>query len=114
MVRRRSGLKRNSIGIMQGIFQSMGQVDPAADIAILLVATFSIAGSRTILSVIFGWFVYAIFMVTPYQFSKYKANAGSYYAFAAGSTEGGKLGPVTALSFMYYDITGAAFGILGL
>ncbi|PYB67901.1 amino acid transporter [Thermoplasma sp. Kam2015] len=114
MVRRRSGLKRNSIGIMQGIFQSMGQVAPAADIAILLVATFSIAGSRTILSVIFGWLVYAVFMVTPYQFSKYKANAGSYYAFAAGSTESGKLGPVTALSFMYYDITGAAFGILGL
>ncbi|BAB60387.1 TVG1285073 [Thermoplasma volcanium GSS1] len=101
MVRKRTGLKKNAIGLMQGVFQSMGKVAPAADIAILLVATFSIADSKTILSVIFGWLIYALFMVTPYQFSKYKSNAGSYYAYASASTESGKLGPITALSFMY-------------
>ena len=53
-------------------------------------------------------------MVTPYELSKLKSNAGSYYAYAAGATEKGGFGPITAMSFMYYDITGAAFGILGL
>ncbi|MCL4334654.1 MAG: amino acid permease [Candidatus Thermoplasmatota archaeon] len=107
-------LRKNSVGLFQGIFQSLGQVAPAADIAILLVASFSIAGSKTVLSVIFGWLIYALWMITPYQFSKYKSNAGSYYAYNAGATNKGRMGPVTALSFMYYDITGAAFGILGL
>ncbi len=114
MMRRRNRLQRNAVGLVHGIFQSMGQVAPAADIALLLVASFSIAGADTILSVIFGWLIYALWMVTPYQFSKYKSNAGSYYAYASSATASGKLGPVTAFSFMYYDITGAAFGILGL
>ncbi|AAT43531.1 amino acid permease [Picrophilus oshimae] len=110
----RSRLKRNSVGLLQGTFQSLGQVAPAADIAILLVASFSIAGAQTILAVIFGWLIYALWMVTPYQLSKFKSNAGSYYAYAASATKGGILGTPTALSFLYYDITGAAFGILGL
>ncbi|KQB36604.1 MULTISPECIES: amino acid permease [Acidiplasma] len=107
-------LKRNSIGLLQGTFQSLGQVAPAADIAILLVASFSISGAQTVLSVIIGWIIYALWMVTPFELSKFKSNAGSYYAYAAGATEDGAMGPITALSFMYYDVTGAAFGILGL
>ncbi|WP_298279943.1 amino acid permease [Ferroplasma sp.] len=114
MVITHTKLKRNSVGLLQGTFQSLGQVAPAADIAILLVASFSISGAQTVLSVIIGWIIYALWMITPYEFSKLKSNAGSYYAYAAGSTEKGHLGPITALSFMYYDITGAAFGILGL
>ena len=111
---KKAELKKNSIGLFQGTFQSLGQVAPAADIAILLVASFSISGAQTVMSVIIGWVIYALWMVTPYQLSKYKSNAGSYYAYAAGATDKGGMGPVTALSFMYYDITGAAFGILGL
>lgn len=114
MMRRRNRLQRNAVGLFQGVFQSLGQVAPAADIAILLVASFSIAGADTVLSVIFGWLIYVLWMITPYQFSKYKSNAGSYYAYASASTRKGTLGPITAFSFMYYDITGAAFGILGL
>ncbi len=111
---KKTELKKNSIGLFQGTFQSLGQVAPAADIAILLVASFSISGAQTVMSVIIGWVIYALWMVTPYQLSKYKSNAGSYYAYAAGATDKGGMGPVTALSFMYYDVTGAAFGILGL
>ncbi|MGC8609193.1 MAG: amino acid permease [Thermoplasmata archaeon] len=114
MMRRRNRLQKNAVGLTHGVFQSLGQVAPAADIALLLVASFSIAGVDTILSVIFGWLIYALWMITPYQFSKFKSNAGSYYAYASSATKNGRLGPVTAFSFMYYDVTGAAFGILGL
>ena len=114
MVITHTKLKRDSVGLTQGVFQSLGQVAPAADIAILLVASFSISGAQTVMSVIIGWIIYALWMVTPYEFSKLKSNSGSYYAYAAGATDKGRLGPITALSFMYYDITGAAFGILGL
>ncbi len=114
MVITHTKLKKDSVGLFQGTFQSLGQVAPAADIAILLVASFSISGAQTVMSVIIGWIIYALWMITPYEFSKLKSNSGSYYAYAAGATEKGRLGPITALSFMYYDITGAAFGILGL
>ena len=107
-------LKKNSIGLMHGIFESMGQVAPAADVAILMVGTFKFSGAASTFSVILAWLIYALWMVTPYQFSKTKANAGSYYSYAASSTKKGLLGPPTILSFMYYDITGAAFGILGI
>ena len=107
-------LEKNAVGLFQGIFQSLGQVAPAADIAILLVASFSTSGAETVLSVIIAWLIYALWMVTPYMFAKRKSNAGSYYAYAASATDRGRLGPITAMSFMYYDITGAAFGILGL
>jgi amino acid transporter len=99
---------------MHGIFESMGQVAPAADVAILMVGTFEFSGVASTFSVILAWLIYALWMVTPYQFSKLKANAGSYYSYAASSTRRGLLGPPTILSFMYYDITGAAFGILGI
>lgn len=107
-------LKKDSIGLFHGIFESMGQVAPAADVAILMVGTFEFSGVASTFSVILAWLIYALWMVTPYQFSKIKSNAGSYYSYAASSTKGGALGPPTLLSFMYYDITGAAFGILGL
>ena len=107
-------LEKDAVGLFQGIFQSLGQVAPAADIAILLVASFSTSGAETVLSVIIAWLIYALWMVTPYMFAKRKSNAGSYYAYAASATDRGRLGPITAMSFMYYDITGAAFGILGL
>ena len=81
---------------------------------LLAPASFSISGAQTVMSVIIGWIIYALWMITPYEFSKIKSNSGSYYAYAAGATDKGRLGPITALSFMYYDITGAAFGILGL
>jgi amino acid transporter len=107
-------LEKNAVGLFQGVFQSLGQVAPAADIAILLVASFSTSGDETVLAVIIAWLIYALWMVTPYMFAKRKSNAGSYYAYAASSTDKGRLGPITAMTFMYYDITGAAFGILGL
>lgn len=99
---------------MHGIFESMGQVAPAADVAILMVGTFEFSGVASTFSVILAWLIYALWMVTPYQFSKLKTNAGSYYSYAASSTKRGLLGPPTILSFMYYDVTGAAFGILGI
>lgn len=107
-------MKKDSIGLTHGIFESIGQVAPAADVAILLVATFSYSGIASTFSVILAWLIYALWMITPYQFSKLKSNAGSYYSYAASSTRNGVLGPPTLLSFMYYDVTGAAFGILGL
>lgn len=82
--------------------------------AILLIGTFSFALVSTPLAVLFAWLIYGMWMITPYEFSKYKTNAGSYYAYAAGSTKGGDLGPITLFSWMGENLTGQSFGILGL
>jgi amino acid transporter len=107
-------LKSNAVGTIQGIFQSLSYVGPAADVAILLLGTVAFALVATPLAIIVAWLSYGIFMVMPYEFSKYKANAGSYYAYAAGSTSGGGFGPMALFTWMGENFTGQAFGILGL
>lgn len=107
-------LKRGAIGTLHGVFQSFSFVGPAADVAILLVATVFWAGAATPLAIIIAWLIYGLWMVTPYEFSKHKSNAGSYYAYSASSTKNGALGPVTLFSWMGENLTGQSFGILGL
>lgn len=107
-------LKKGSVGTLHGVFQSFSFVGPAADVAILLVATVLWAGAATPLAIIFAWLIYGLWMVTPYEFSKHKSNAGSYYAYSASSTRNGVLGPVTLFSWMGENLTGQSFGILGL
>lgn len=107
-------LKKNAVGSLQGIFQSLSYVGPAADVAILLLGTVAFALVATPLAIIVAWLSYGLFMVMPYEFSKYKANAGSYYAYAAGSTKGGGFGPLALFTWMGENFTGQAFGILGL
>lgn len=107
-------LKKGSVGTLEGVFQSFSFVGPAADVAILLVGTFFFAGISSTITVIIAWLIYGLWMITPYEFSKYKSNAGSYYAYAAGSTKSGVLGPITVFSWMYENLTGPSFGILGL
>ncbi len=88
-----TSLRKGAIGTWQGVFQSFSFVGPAADVAILLIGTFAFAGASSALSVLLAWLIYGLWMITPYQFSKFKANAGSYYSYAAGSTKKGMLGP---------------------
>ncbi len=107
-------LKSNAVGSIQGIFQSLSYVGPAADVAILLLGTVAFALVATPLAIIVAWLSYGLFMIMPYEFSKYKANAGSYYAYAAGSTRGGGFGPMALFTWMGENFTGQAFGILGL
>jgi amino acid transporter len=107
-------LKRGAVGTIHGVFQSFSFVGPAADVAILLIGTFVYALASTPLAVIIAWLIYGLWMITPYEFSKYKTNAGSYYAYAASSTKSGALGPVTLFSWMGENLTGQSFGILGL
>ena len=99
---------------IHGVFQSFSFVGPAADVAILLIGTVAFALVATPLAIIFAWLIYGLWMITPYEFSKYKANAGSYYAYTASSTKNGALGPITLFSWMGENLTGQSFGILGL
>ena len=107
-------LKRGEVGTLQGVFQSFSYVGPAADVAILLLGTVIFAGMSTPIAIIIAWLIYGLWMITPYEFSKYKSNSGSYYAYSAGSTKGGKLGPISLFTWMGENFTGQSFGILGL
>ena len=107
-------LKKGAVGTIHGVFQAFSFVGPAADVAILLVGTFAYAGVATPLAVLIAWAIYGLWMITPYEFAKYKTNAGSYYAYAGASTKGGDLGPITLFSWMGENLTGQSFGILGL
>jgi amino acid transporter len=107
-------LKRNAVGTLQGVFQSFSFVGPAADVAILLLGTVLFAGISTPLAIIFAWLIYGLWMITPYEFSKHKSNAGSYYAYSASSTRKGSLGPLALFSWMGENFSGQSFGILGL
>lgn len=106
-------LKKGAVSTVHGVFQSFSFVGPAADVAILLVATVGFALVSTPLAIIIAWLIYGLWMITPYEFSKYKSNAGSYYAYTASSTKDGSLGPVTLFSWMGENLTGQSFGILG-
>ncbi len=107
-------LKKGEVGILQGVFQSFSFVGPAADVAILLLGTVYFAGISTPIAIIIAWLIYGLWMITPYEFSKYKSNAGSYYAYSASSTKDGMLGPLALFSWMGENFSGQSFGILGL
>lgn len=107
-------LRKGAVSTIHGVFQAFSYVGPAADVAILLLGTFAYALYATPLAIIFAWIIYGLWMITPYEFSKYKSNSGSYYAYAASSPKSGVLGPVTLFSWMGENFTGQAFGILGL
>ncbi len=107
-------LKKGSVGTWQSAFYSLAQVGPAADIAILLIGTFSDVGARAVTAVIVAWLIYGLWMVTPYEFSKLRSNAGGYYAYAAAATKSGFYGPATAFSWLYENLTSSAFAVLGI
>jgi Amino acid transporters len=107
-------LRKGSVGTWQSAFYSLAQVGPAADIAILLIGTFSDVGARAVTAVIVAWLIYGLWMVTPYEFSKLRSNAGGYYAYAAAATKSGFYGPATAFSWLYENLTSSAFAVLGI
>ena len=107
-------LQKGSVGTWQGAFYSLAQVGPAADIAILLIGTFADVGFRSVTAIIVAWLIYGLWMITPYEFSKLRSNAGGYYAYAAASTKSGFYGPATAFSWLYENLTSSAFAILGI
>ncbi|MCL5888362.1 MAG: APC family permease [Candidatus Thermoplasmatota archaeon] len=107
-------LKKGSVGTWQGAFYSLAQVGPAADIAILMIGTFKVVGFRSVTAVLVAWLIYGMWMITPYEFSKLRSNAGGYYAYSAASTKSGFLGPATAFSWLYENLTSSAFAVLGI
>lgn len=107
-------LKKGAVNTVRGVFQSFSYVGPAADVAILLLGTVAFALIATPLAIIVAWLIYGLWMITPYEFSKYRTNAGSYYSYSAGATKKGHLGPLALFSWMGENITGQSFGILGL
>ncbi len=110
----RNELKKGSVGTWQGAFYSLAQVGPAADIAILLIGTFRDVGFRSVTAVLVAWLIYGLWMITPYEFSKLRSNAGGYYAYSAASTKSGFYGPATAFSWLYENLTSSAFAVLGI
>jgi len=107
-------LKRGAVGLWHGVFQSFSFVAPAGDVAVLLIGTVAFAGSATTLAVLFAWLIYGLWVNTPYQFAKIKANAGSYYAYSAEGSKSRWLAPATLFTWMSENLTGPSFGILGL
>lgn len=106
-------LKRGAVGLWEGVFQSFSFVGPAGDVAILLVGTFLTALGATPLAVLLAWLIYGLWIVVPREFSKEIVNAGSYYAYSAQGLGGG--GGVLALWYwLLENLTGPAFGVLGL
>lgn len=110
---RPSELRRGAVGLWEGVFQSFSFVGPAGDVAILLVGTALFALGATPLAVLIAWLIYGLWIVVPVEFSKRIVNAGSYYAYSARGLGGG--GGVLALWYwMGENLTGPAFGVLGL
>lgn len=107
-------LRKDAVSTLRGVFQSFSYVGPAADVAILLLGTVAFALIATPLAIIVAWLIYGLWMITPYEFSKYRANAGSYYSYSAGATKGGSLGPLALFSWLGENLSGQSFGILGL
>ena len=107
-------LKKGAIGIWQGVFQAVSYIAPAGDVAILLVGTFAFALQFSTISVIFGWLMYGLMMIVPYQFSRKIASAGSYYSYASSSGDRGIWGVMTELPWFFDQFTGESFAILGL
>ncbi|MFG1449634.1 MAG: amino acid permease [Thermoplasmataceae archaeon] len=107
-------LQKGAVDTIRGVFQSFSYVGPAADVAILLLGTVEFSLVATPLAIIVAWLIYGLWMITPYEFSKFKANAGSYYAYSAGATPAGTLGPFALFSWMGENFTGQSFGILGV
>ncbi|MFP3280877.1 MAG: APC family permease, partial [Vulcanisaeta sp.] len=109
---RRTQLKRGAVAFWHAVFQSFSFVAPAGDVAILLLGTAAFALGATPLSILLAWLIYGLWIIVPYEFSKYIVNAGSYYAYSARSS--GPLGVMALWYWMLEQLTGPAFGILGL
>jgi amino acid transporter len=106
-------MKRGAVGLWEAVFQSFSFVGPAGDVAILLVGTAAFALGATPLAVLIAWALYGLWMVVPIEFSKRIVNSGSFYAYSAQGLGGG--GGVLALWYwMGENLTGPAFGVLGL
>jgi len=109
---RRTQLRRGAVAFWHAVFQSFSFVAPAGDVAILLLGTAAFALGATPLAVLLAWLIYGLWLVVPYEFSKYIVNAGSYYAYSARSS--GPLGVMALWYWMLENLTGPAFGVLGL
>ncbi|WP_054843322.1 hypothetical protein [Vulcanisaeta souniana] len=80
---RRTPLKKGAVAFWHAVFQSFSFVAPAGDVAILLLGTAQFALGATPLAVLLAWIIYGLWIIIPYEFSKYIVNAGSYYAYSA-------------------------------
>ncbi len=109
---RKTQLRRGAVAFWHAVFQSFSFVAPAGDVAILLLGTAAFALGATPLAVLLAWIIYGLWLVVPYEFSKYIVNAGSYYAYSARAH--GALGVMALWYWMLENLTGPAFGILGL
>ena len=107
-------LPRNRIGTFRLIWQAMGALSPAADVAYLLTGVALFALGATPLSIILGIVAYLLIMNTSYQFSKHISSAGSYYTFV-GKSLGGTFATYQGWNMVFYVTLGySGFGFLGL
>ena len=107
-------LPRNRISTMRLVWQAMGAVSPAADVAYLLTGVALFALGATPLSIILGIVAYLVIMNTSYQFSKHISSAGSYYTFV-GKSLGGTFATYQGWNMVFYLTLGySGFGFLGL
>lgn len=105
-------LKPGQVSLRHLVFQAIGYMAPAADAAAFLTVTASFAAGSTPLAVLLGGLLYATFLNTNYQFSKYTGSAAGYYGFVA-KTFGGFWGAVVAYWYIWFQFFSlAAYGFL--
>jgi amino acid transporter len=107
-------LRRNSLGLVELIFQSVTHIAPATN----MVFTFPIialkAGPDMPISVLLATIICFFIGSTVAQFSRYMPSSGGYYSFATRGL-GPRIGFMATWSYLIYELLGGAgsTGFLG-
>ncbi len=108
------GLRRNSLGLLELVFQGVTHIAPATNIVFTFPIIALKAGPVMPLSFLLSTFVCLFIGNTVAQFSRYMPSSGGYYSFATRGL-GRRSGFMATWSYLIYEILGAAgsTGFLG-
>ena len=108
------GLRRNSLGLLELVFQGVTHIAPATNIVFTFPIIALKAGPVMPLSFLLSTFVCLFIGNTVAQFSRYVPSSGGYYSFATRGL-GMRSGFMATWSYLIYEILGAAgsTGFLG-
>ncbi|HLH85601.1 MAG TPA: amino acid permease, partial [Thermoplasmataceae archaeon] len=95
-------LRRDSVGIWELVFQSMGQITPITILAGLIVSIVGFALAASPLVMVISFIAVLLAGNTVFQFSKLVSHAGGYYAYT-GRSLGPHAGIFTGLIYVLYQ-----------
>ena len=103
------GLRPNSLGLPELVFQGVTHIAPAANIVFTFPIIARQAGPVMPLSFLLSTVVCFFIGNTVSQFSRYMPSSGGYYSFATRGL-GSRSGFMATWSYLIYEILGAAGG----